>query len=165
VPLYYSGVKPTIEREIKMNFFKRPRYIIAFVFTLLLTTVAVFAFTGGYSGDEYVNQEIFAEVSIPRGQSLEGAMPAEPSRDGYVFSHWSYSPDGEFFPYWQGLYDETTLYAVWHTYDQADYYCLGYIGDAPLCDLFDFDLGRAHDYAFEVVDDIVVRFMWNIGGY
>jgi len=117
----------------------RVRYVAAFLFTLIIATAAVFAFSGNYAEEDY-GDNLYMEATITRGQSIEDILPDEPEDAGFRFSHWSLTANGEPFDFVREVYEDTTFYAIWvvdsaYTYGIEDNYGYyehgGYIAGGP----------------------------------
>jgi len=124
------------------------------LFIAIMLAVAVVAVVAFNDGDDDYNPNIFAEVTITRGRVPSDDMPPVPQFAGYVFTHWSYEPDGEAFDFAQNLYYDATFYAVWLTVQEYEalggyfaYYEYEYYG-YPY-----------HGYEEET---ITLMFMWNL---
>jgi len=124
-----------------------------------MATAAVFAISGNYGGEDY-NYNLYAEITIYRGQHIADKLPPEPELRGLRFAHWSLTPYGEAFDFGQQILDETTFYAIWHDYDGYTHYAYDeygydyaprYVGD------YAYDDGHSYDEA------ITVTFLWNRG--
>jgi len=129
----------------------RFKYVLALVLVIIIASAVVFAFNDNYIGDD---QNLYAVITVNRGQPIGDVLPVAPEIIGYRFSHWSLSPDGVPFDFEQYIYEEATFYAIWLTFNEytystgIDYNEYSYLAEAPY-----------HDY-----DTITVRFMWNRGG-
>ena len=87
------------------------RCVFALVFVLAIAGTLVLALTNNGSDD------VFYEITITRGHTLEGVLPVAPHIDGYIFMYWSTTPQGGPANINMPLNYDTSLYAVWRIQD------------------------------------------------
>ncbi|MCL2360570.1 MAG: hypothetical protein FWC73_02010 [Defluviitaleaceae bacterium] len=152
--IQYKNMKKEKFRKAVRN---RAKYVIAFVFTLVIAAAAVFAFTTNDSeGNHYYDDDTYVSITIAKGQPLENSLPIEPQLADYIFSHWSTTPDGAPIDLGQRLYEDAVFYAIWRAYETGyDYeYEYGY----------EYDNNSSYEDYFSDDDAITVIFIWNRGG-
>ena len=69
------------------------------IIVLVVSAIAIFATPGGQD-DNLFDDNLFAEITIQRGQLVGHAMPPRPATSGYRFSHWVVSAGRDTFQFY-----------------------------------------------------------------
>jgi len=79
-------------------------------------------YENGYDDGYNFDTELYFGMTILSGWPIESILPLVPELTGYIFTHWSDTPDGGPFDFSTPIVDEMAFYAVWARADG------GYLG-------------------------------------